>query len=164
MEYRIRPFRTEDTDAVVALWESCGLVRPWNDPRRDIARKLTVQPELFLVVEPDATDGDDTDTDTHTDTDTDTDTAEAAVVAAGMAGFDGHRGWVNYLAVRPDLQGSGLGRTLMAEFERLLTDLGCPKLNLQVRAGNEQVLGFYASLGYTDDRTVSLGKRLIPDA
>ena len=51
----------------------------------------------------------------------------------------------------------------MAEFERLLTDLGCPKLNLQVRAGNEQVLGFYASLGYTDDRTVSLGKRLIPD-
>ncbi|UWD83280.1 GNAT family acetyltransferase [Curtobacterium flaccumfaciens] len=158
MEYRIRPFRTEDTDAVVALWESCGLVRPWNDPRRDIARKLTVQPELFLVAEPDATDGDDT------DTDTDTDTAEAGVVAAGMAGFDGHRGWVNYLAVRPDLQGSGLGRTLMAEFERLLTDLGCPKLNLQVRAGNEQVLGFYASLGYTDDRTVSLGKRLIPDA
>jgi ribosomal protein S18 acetylase RimI-like enzyme len=156
MEYRIRPFRTEDTDAVVALWESCGLVRPWNDPRRDIARKLTVQPELFLVAEPDATDGD--------DTDTDTDTAEACVVAAGMAGFDGHRGWVNYLAVRPDLQGSGLGRTLMAEFERLLTDLGCPKLNLQVRAGNEQVLGFYASLGYTDDRTVSLGKRLIPDA
>ena len=162
MEYRIRPFRTEDTDAVVALWESCGLVRPWNDPRRDIARKLMVQPELFLVAEPDATDGDDTDTDTHTDTDTDT--AEAGVVAAGMAGFDGHRGWVNYLAVRPDLQGSGLGRTLMAEFERLLTDLGCPKLNLQVRAGNEQVLGFYASLGYTDDRTVSLGKRLIPDA
>lgn len=145
MEYRIRPFRTEDTDAVVALWESCGLVRPWNDPRRDIARKLTVQPELFLVAEPDGSD-------------------TADVVAAGMAGFDGHRGWVNYLAVRPDVQGSGLGRTLMAEFERLLTDLGCPKLNLQVRAGNEQVLGFYESLGYTDDRAVSLGKRLIPDA
>jgi ribosomal protein S18 acetylase RimI-like enzyme len=153
MEYRIRPFRAEDTDAVVALWESCGLVRPWNDPRRDIARKLTVQPELFLVAEPDTT-----------DTDAGTDTHDTDVVAAGMAGFDGHRGWVNYLAVRPDLQGSGLGRMLMAEFERLLTDLGCPKLNLQVRAGNEQVLGFYESLGYTDDRTVSLGKRLIPDA
>ncbi|MCS6577881.1 GNAT family acetyltransferase [Curtobacterium poinsettiae] len=146
MEYRIRPFSTEDTDAVVALWESCGLVRPWNDPRRDIARKLTVQPELFLVAEPEPEPR-----------------TVAGVVAAGMAGFDGHRGWVNYLAVRPDLQGSGLGRTLMAEIERLLTDLGCPKLNLQVRAGNEQVLGFYASLGYTDDRTVSLGKRLIPD-
>ncbi|ROS65206.1 ribosomal protein S18 acetylase RimI-like enzyme [Curtobacterium sp. PhB172] len=141
MEYRIRPFRADDTDAVVALWESCGLVRPWNDPRRDIARKATVQPELFLVAETEA----------------------AGVVAAGMAGFDGHRGWVNYLAVQPDLQGSGLGRTLMAEFERLLTDLGCPKVNLQIRAGNERVLGFYESLGYSDDRTVSLGKRLIPD-
>jgi ribosomal protein S18 acetylase RimI-like enzyme len=149
MTIAIRPFRPADTDAVVALWESCGLVRPWNDPRLDIARKLTVQPELFLV----ATDPDGTDTDTG-----------ATVVGAGMAGFDGHRGWVNYLAVRPDLQGSGLGRALMAEFERLLTDLGCPKLNLQVRAGNERVVGFYESLGYTDDHTVSMGKRLIADA
>jgi ribosomal protein S18 acetylase RimI-like enzyme len=141
MEYRIRPFRADDTEAVVALWESCALVRPWNDPRRDIARKATVQPELFLVAE----------------------SEPGGVVAAGMAGFDGHRGWVNYLAVQPDLQGSGLGRTLMAEFERLLTELGCPKVNLQIRAGNERVLGFYESLGYSDDRTVSLGKRLIPD-
>ncbi|MFJ3384285.1 MULTISPECIES: GNAT family acetyltransferase [unclassified Curtobacterium] len=144
MAFTIRTFTPADTEAVVALWESCGLVRPWNDPRRDIARKLTVQPELFLV----ATDPDD----------------DGAIVAAGMAGFDGHRGWVNYLAVRPDLQGSGLGRTFMTEFERLLTDLGCPKLNLQVRAGNERVIGFYESLGYADDHTVSLGKRLIPDA
>ncbi|WIB78179.1 GNAT family acetyltransferase [Curtobacterium sp. MCPF17_002] len=142
MQHVLRAFTPADTDAVIALWESCGLVRPWNDPRRDIARKLTVQPELFLVAE----------------------VAEDAIVGAGMAGFDGHRGWVNYLAVRPDLQGSGLGRAFMAEFERLLTDLGCPKLNLQVRAGNEQVLGFYESLGYAPDHTVSLGKRLIPDA
>ena len=141
MQHVLRAFTPADTDAVIALWESCGLVRPWNDPRRDIARKLTVQPELFLVAE-----------------------AEHAIGGAGMAGFDGHRGWVNYLAVRPDLQGSGLGRAFMAEFERLLTDLGCPKLNLQVRAGNEQVLGFYESLGYAPDHTVSLGKRLIPDA
>jgi len=142
MQHTIRPFEPDDTEAVVALWESCGLVRPWNDPRRDIARKLSVQPELFLV----ATDD------------------RGAVVGAGMAGFDGHRGWVNYLAVRPDLQGGGLGRALMAEFERSLTAMGCPKLNLQVRAGNERVIGFYESLGYADDRTVSLGKRLIPDA
>ncbi|WP_439693765.1 GNAT family acetyltransferase [Curtobacterium sp. SP.BCo] len=142
MQHAFRAFTPADTESVVALWEACGLVRPWNDPRRDIARKLTVQPELFLVAE-----------DEH-----------GEVVGAGMAGFDGHRGWVNYLAVRPDLQGGGLGRAFMAEFERLLTDLGCPKLNLQVRAGNEQVIGFYESLGYADDRTVSLGKRLIPDA
>ncbi|ROP64978.1 GNAT family acetyltransferase [Curtobacterium sp. ZW137] len=144
MQQVIRRFVPADTEAVVALWESCGLVRPWNDPRKDIARKLTVQPELFLV----AVDADD----------------DGVVVGAGMAGFDGHRGWVNYLAVRPDLQGSGLGRAFMTEFERLLADLGCPKLNLQVRAGNERVIGFYESLGYADDRTVSLGKRLIPDA
>lgn len=145
MHFALRPFAAADTDHVVALWQACGLVRPWNDPRRDIARKLTVQPELFLVAD-------------------DLDDLARGVVGAGMAGFDGHRGWVNYLAVRPDLQGSGLGRTFMAEFERLLTDLGCPKLNLQVRAGNEQVIGFYESLGYADDHTVSLGKRLIPDA
>ncbi|MEN0103635.1 MAG: GNAT family acetyltransferase [Curtobacterium sp.] len=144
MQYVIRQFTPDDTEAVVALWETCGLVRPWNDPRKDIARKLSVQPELFLV----ATDPEGAD----------------RLVAAGMAGFDGHRGWVNYLAVQPDLQGSGLGRTFMAEFERLLADMGCPKLNLQVRAGNEQVIGFYEALGYADDHTVSMGKRLIPDA
>lgn len=141
MQHLLRPFVPADTDAVVALWEACGLVRPWNDPRRDIERKRTVQPELFLVAE----DGD------------------GQVVGAGMAGFDGHRGWVNYLAVRPDLQGSGLGRAFMAEFERLLTAMGCPKLSLQVRAGNERVIGFYESLGYAEDQTVSMGKRLIPD-
>ena len=142
MQHVIRTFAPGDTEAVVALWMACDLVRPWNDPRRDIARKLTVQPELFLVAEG----------------------SDGGVVGAGMAGFDGHRGWVNYLAVRPDLQGSGLGRAMMAEFERLLRVLGCPKLNLQVRAGNEQVIGFYESLGFAPDHTVSLGKRLIPDA
>ena len=112
MQHVLRAFTPADTDAVIALWESCGLVRPWNDPRRDIARKLTVQPELFLVAEPmdpePASAG--------------AEPAERTIVGAGMAGFDGHRGWVNYLAVRPDLQGSGLGRALMAEFER--GDLG----------------------------------------
>jgi ribosomal protein S18 acetylase RimI-like enzyme len=144
--YTIRRFEPADTDAVIAVWESCGLVRPWNDPRKDIERKLTVQPELFLVAEQPEADG-----------------AERVIVAAGMAGFDGHRGWVNYLAVRPELQGSGLGRTFMAEFERLLTEMGCPKVNLQVRAGNERVIGFYESLGYAPDHAVSMGKRLIVD-
>jgi ribosomal protein S18 acetylase RimI-like enzyme len=137
----LRPFAPADTEAVVGLWETCGLVRPWNDPRRDIARKATVQPELFLVAED----------------------AEHGIVGAGMAGYDGHRGWVNYLAVRPDQQGTGIGRAMMAEFERLLAAVGCPKVNLQVRAGNERVIAFYESLGYADDRSVSMGKRLIED-
>lgn len=140
MPVDIRRFEQPDEDAVVALWEACGLVRPWNDPRRDIARKLTVQPELFLV----AVDGD-------------------AIVGAGMAGFDGHRGWVNYLAVTPDRRQSGIGTALMEAFEERLLALGCPKINLQVRSGNDEVLAFYARLGYTDDAVVSLGKRLIPD-
>jgi ribosomal protein S18 acetylase RimI-like enzyme len=85
------------------------------------------------------------------------------LVATAMVGYDGHRGWVNYLAVQPGKQGNGLGRALMAEAERLLTERGCPKLNLQIRAGNEQVMAFYRALGYAEDGTVSLGKRLIPD-
>jgi len=140
MAVDIRPFGAADEDAVVALWEACGLVRPWNDPRRDIARKLTVQPELFLV----AVDGD-------------------AIVGAGMAGFGGHRGWVNYLAVAPGRRRLGVGAALMHAFEERLRALGCPKVNLQVRAGNDDVLAFYARLGYSEDPVVSLGKRLIPD-
>lgn len=153
MSYRFRTFAEDDTAAVVALWEACGLLRPWNDPYRDIARKTAEQPELFLVAE--STDA--------TATDASATAAPAALVGAGMAGYDGHRGWVNYLAVDPDQQGTGLGRAFMAEFERLLLARGCPKVNVQVRADNERVLGFYASLGYAEDHAVSLGKRLIAD-
>ncbi|MDQ8044566.1 MAG: GNAT family acetyltransferase [Solirubrobacteraceae bacterium] len=142
---RIRPFAPSDTDAVVALWERCELTRPWNDPRADIARKLTVQPELFLVGELDAGD------------------AGARLVASVMAGYDGHRGWMNYLAVDPAERGRGLGRTLVTAVEERLTALGCPKANLQVRAGNETAVGFYRAIGYDLDGTIGLGKRLIPD-
>jgi ribosomal protein S18 acetylase RimI-like enzyme len=138
----IRPFRREDTEPVVALWRAAGLVVPWNDPYRDIERKLTVQPELFLVAEDDG----------------------GAVVGAAMVGYDGHRGWVNYLAVDTSRRGEGLGAAIMAEAERLLLELGCPKLNLQVRSTNQGVVDWYRSLGYEPDHAVSLGKRLIPDA
>lgn len=137
---RIRPFREEDTDAVVALWEACKLVRPWNDPRADIERKLTTQPELFLVGE-----------------------QHGAIVATVMAGYDGHRGWVNYLAVDPTLRRQGHGRALMQEVERLLLERDCPKVNMQIRSDNAGVIAFYRGLGYGEDQSVTMGKRLILD-
>ncbi|GAA1833009.1 GNAT family acetyltransferase [Agromyces salentinus] len=136
----IRPFVRADAEAVVALWRESGLVVPWNDPHLDIERKLAVQPELFLVAE-----------------------ADGVPVGTAMAGFDGHRGWVNYLAVTPERRGGGLGALLMAEAERLLAERGCPKLNLQVRSSNAAVIEFYRRLGYQVDEVTSLGKRLIPD-
>lgn len=136
----IRAFEANDRDAVVQLWQRCDLTRPWNDPNRDIDRKLGVQPELFLLGE-----------------------VDGVVVASVMAGYDGHRGWMNYLAVDPDRQGRGYARALVAAVEQRLLELGCPKLNLQVRSTNEAALGFYTALGYGTDDAVSMGKRLIPD-
>jgi ribosomal protein S18 acetylase RimI-like enzyme len=136
----IRRFEPEDEAAVVALWEACRLTRPWNDSHKDIARKLAVQPELFLVGVVDGT-----------------------VVASVMAGYEGHRGWVNYLAVSPRFRGQGFGRALMQHVERALTERGCPKLNLQVRRSNREAIDFYKHLGYAEDESVSLGKRLIVD-
>lgn len=137
----VRAFEAADEAAVVALWQRCGLTRPWNDPAKDIRRKLAERPELFGVLV----------------------SAEGEVVGTVMAGYEGHRGWINYLAVCPDHQAQGHGRRLMAWAEARLREAGCPKINLQVRQGNEQVLAFYAALGYTVDPVVSLGKRLEHD-
>ncbi|RWZ49513.1 GNAT family acetyltransferase [Labedella phragmitis] len=148
---RIRSFQRSDTDAVVSLWEACGLTRPWNDPLRDIERKLTVQPELFLVGEAAAPDG------------TAAPDDGGALVATLMAGYEGHRGWLNYLAVDPAHRGRGFGRLLVSEAETQLEALGCPKVNLQVRADNSAAMRFYETLGYAADGSVSMGKRIIPD-
>jgi ribosomal protein S18 acetylase RimI-like enzyme len=137
---QIRSFQSADEQAVVALWHRCGLTRPWNDPQRDIQRKLRIQPELFLVG-----------------------TLDEQVIATVMAGYDGHRGWLYYLAVDPAQQGQGLGREIVTAAERLLAELGCPKINLQVRADNVAVVEFYCRLGYHKDDVVSFGKRLVPD-
>jgi ribosomal protein S18 acetylase RimI-like enzyme len=137
---QLRAYAPADEAAVVELWQRCGLTRHWNDPRKDIQRKLTTQPELFLVGE-----------------------IDRRIVASAMAGYDGHRGWVNYLAVAPDARGKGYGRLLMQHVEAQLAARGCPKLNIQVRAGNEEALAFYRKIGYDVEERVSLGKRLIPD-
>jgi GNAT superfamily N-acetyltransferase len=103
---RIRPFKPEDEEAVVALWQECQLARPWNDPHKDIARKL---------------------------------------------------------AVAPAFRGRGFGRAMMQHVEAALTERGCPKLNLQVRKSNGEAVAFYRHLGYVEDESLSLGKRLIAD-
>ena len=136
----IRPFVAQDTESVVQLWNDCGLTRPWNDPRKDIERKLTVQPELFLVGE-----------------------EEDKLIATAMIGFDGHRGWVSYLAVDSAHRGRGNAGSLMVEGERLLIERGCPKIMLMVRAENTAVIGLYEHLDYVAERTLLMGKRLIPD-
>jgi ribosomal protein S18 acetylase RimI-like enzyme len=137
---RVRPYASADEEPVIALWQACGLVRPQNDPKKDIARKLRVNPEWFLVAEQDG-----------------------RIVGAVMAGYEGHRGWINYLAVEPALQRGGLGRRLMAEAEKLLRAAGCPKINLQVRPDNRPVIEFYERIGFRVEGIVNLGKRLVQD-
>jgi ribosomal protein S18 acetylase RimI-like enzyme len=138
---KIRPFQIADGEAVVQLWIQCGLVVPQNNPMQDIERKIKVNPEWFLVGE-----------------------IDGRVVSTCMVGYEGHRGWINYLAVRPDLQRQGLGRQIMDYAEKTLLDAGCAKINLQIRSTNQAVIRFYESIGYTQDPVVSMGKRLQSDA
>ncbi len=136
----IRPYADADQAQVVALWQTCELTRPWNDPVKDIARKQQVRPEWFLVGE-----------------------LDGQVMASVMFGYEGHRGWMNYLAVAPQYQSKGYAQALIETGEALLLAAGCPKISLQVRSSNAKVIAFYQSLGYAQDDAISLGKRLISD-
>lgn len=125
---------------VIKLWEACGLVRPWNDPDKDIDRKLSDPQGGFFVL-----------------------LRERRVIGSVMAGYDGHRGAIYYLSIDPTCQSAGLGRSLMEHCEAFLIGLGCPKINLFVRKGNEAVMRFYDELGYSEETATAMGKRLIPD-
>lgn len=134
---KVRPYENLDENTVIQLWIDCGLLAPQNNPIRDIQRKAKVNPDWFLVgLENDK------------------------IVASCMVGYEGHRGWINYLAVTPSEQGRGFAKQMMKEAERLLRDAGCPKINLQIRATNAKVIAFYECLGFTADPVVSMGKRL----
>ena len=126
-----------DASAVVALWDAAGLIRPWNDPSRDFALALDGPTSTVLILR----DEDD-------------------IVGSVMVGFDGHRGWVYYLAVAPDRRRDGHGRTLMAAAESWLRARDVPKIQLMVRAGNDAALNFYATLGLERQEVVTLGKFL----
>lgn len=139
-EMIIRPYLPADENAVVELWRKCNLLRSWNNPKRDIERKLQVNPELFLVG-----------------------LVDDKVVAAVMGGYEGHRGWVNYLAVDPAYQRRGLGGQVMEAVEKKILATGCPKINLLIRMDNTAAVKFYESIGYKMDEVVSMGKRLVED-
>ncbi len=136
----IREYQSSDLEMVVELWKVCGLVVPWNDPVKDIERKLKVDPDLFLVGD---IDGD--------------------IVASVMGGYEGHRGWINYLAVHPGYQRKGLASQIMQVAEQRIKSKGCPKINLQVRESNLEVIKFYESIGYGNDNVIGMGKRLEND-
>lgn len=139
----VRPYTAADQDAVVELWRLAFPDEPsWNESVALIERKLTVQRELFFVCVDDAN------------------SDAPSVVGTVLAGFDGVRGWVHKVAAHPDRTRSGIATRLMQVAEQGLADLGCPKLNMQVRAGNDTALEFYKAAGYVVEDRVSLSKHL----
>jgi ribosomal protein S18 acetylase RimI-like enzyme len=136
----IRQYSPEDEEAVINLWKACNLTKPWNNPHQDIHRKLKHSPELFLVG-----------------------TINGIIVASVMAGYDGHRGWIYYLAVDTEHREQGLGRKIMAAAEEKLMDIGCPKIDLMVRKNNLDVITFYEQIGYGHDEVITMSRRLIED-
>lgn len=134
----IRPYQEPDRLAVVNLWQEVFPDSPvWNIPEEDIERKLKIQPELFLVAED-----------------------EGEILGTAMAGYDGHRGWVYYVAASPEHRRKGIGRALMERVESDLAKMGCHKLNLQVRGSNRDAVEFYKRLGYVIEDRISMSKRL----
>jgi ribosomal protein S18 acetylase RimI-like enzyme len=133
----IGPACAENRDAVVALWIAAGLTRPWNNPGSDFDLALSNHTSTIFIAR-DA----------------------AAVVGSVMVGFDGHRGWVYYLASDPENRGRGIGRALMAAAENWLRELGCPKIQLMVRQDNFDATSFYSAIGYLEQDVLTLGRRL----
>jgi ribosomal protein S18 acetylase RimI-like enzyme len=137
----IRPYQPKDEEEVINLWQECHLVSPQNNPQLDIQRKLKVNPEWFLVG-----------------------VMEETLVASCVAGYEGHRGWINYLGVRPAYRHQGIASQVMKEAEKRLRSAGCPKINLQIRATNTEIIRFYEKIGYKRDPVLSMGKRIVVDA
>jgi len=135
-----RAMKNGEEDAVIALWKACGLTRPWNDPTRDISFARGKANSEVLVAE-----------------------ENGRLIATVMAGHDGHRGAIYYLAVDPAMQRRGLGRAAVAAAETWLKARGVWKVNLLVRTENSAVLGFYQTLGYEDGGVVSLGRLIDRD-
>ena len=140
VDMEIRQYSSKDEEAVIHLWKACNLIKSWNNPHHDIERKMSDSPQFFLVG-----------------------TLDERIVASVMAGYDGHRGWIYYLAVDPEYRNQGLGRHIMAAAEEKLLDIGCPKINLMIRKNNTEVIEFYEKIGYGNDEVITMSKRLMED-
>lgn len=136
----IETYSPEYENAVIELWRKCNLLRSWNNAKKDIERKMKVSDKLFLIG-----------------------FLDNEIIATVMGGYDGHRGYINYLAIDPVYQGRGIGKEIMQAIEERLKALNCPKINVQIRNDNLDTLNFYKSIGYNQDKVVSIGKRLIED-
>ena len=139
-EMIIRRYSPGDKEAVINLWKVCNLTKPWNNPDQDINRKLADSPDLFLVG-----------------------TINEKIVASVMVGYDGHRGWIYYLAVDPEHRKQGLGKRIMATAEEKLLEIGCPKIDLMVRKNNLEVITFFEKIGYNHNEVITMSRRLIED-
>ena len=137
---KFRKFKKSDTEEVIKLWKKCKLIVQWNDPFKDINRKLSIKDNLFIIGE-----------------------MNKNIIASAMAGYDGHRGYIYYLAVLPEYQKKGIGSSLLSIVEKKLLQLGCPKINLFVRNTNIRVKAFYKMNDYEIQDSQIYGKRLIED-
>ena len=133
----VREAAQSDESAVLAVWSSCGLIRPNSDPKEDFRLALQSPASTILALE-----------------------LEDLVIGAAVVGFDGHRAWFYYLGVNPEFQSAGNGRALVAAIEEWAIKQGAPKAMLMVRNTNVKVIGFYERLGYTVQETTVLGKPL----
>ncbi len=133
----IRNFNTADKTQVINLWHLCGLIVPSNNPEKDIELKMKFQPELFFVAE-----------------------LDKMIIGSVMAGYDGHRGWLNYLGVHPLHRGTGCGKSLVEFSLQKFKELDCPKVNLQVRSSNTGVIDFYKKLGFLDHDVIGMQLKL----
>jgi len=133
----VAPIGEADVAHIIALWQRCGLTRPWNDPAADIALAQRCANATVLV-------GRD----------------NGVIAASAMVGHDGHRGWVYYVAVDPDHRQKGHGRAIMAAAEDWLRQAGIAKLQLMVRPDNAKVQAFYESIGYDEQERIVYAKWL----
>ena len=133
----IRTYDKKDENKVIELWKASKIIVPQNNPKIEIKSKVDFQPDLFFVG-----------------------LIQEKLIATIMIGYEGHRGWINYLVVHPDYQRKGLGKQLMDYATKILLKMGCQKINVQIRETNKSVIKFYDKLGYTNDEVISYGKRI----